>query len=958
MSDPETAIATVRRARSRRAPGRFDRLRLAWLPALALALGLLASLTPPHHALSNALRDASLRWVAQPAHYDDTLIVDIDDASLRSLKAQLGGWPYRRDIYALVIEYLREQGARVIAFNIVFDETREGDEVLAKTIARRPDTVLGAAGLPQLIGLDDAPNPHLDRLSLPGPSQRPATRWSALALPNSTLLVASTGPSALAVITSELDADGTLRRWPLLHGAGGRLLPSLPLAVLWRAGLNGDAAHADRSPLPSGIDMLPASAHGWPVDVHGAVTVRQVANRDAVLRLPFSRLMSEVLGQTQDEQTRGLFKGRAVFIGSTAFISDRVMTPFGWQPGLVMQANAYAALARGEWLTPAGWPGQALVLCIAVCPSLLCWRRGRPALQADAIAAALAVLAILGISLFALQRLALQSDVMPAMTVVAAGFVLATLLQLRWMQVANRRLAHERAVADAANRAKTELLANVSHEIRTPMNAVLGMAELLARTDLRPEQRRYVEVFRMAGGNLFALINDLLELSKIEADKLELHPADCSLPRLLAQQLMLLEPRALEKGVALTIDCPPQAGDGMRIDAQRLTQVLTNLIGNAIKFTHEGAVRVTLARNGDELQVAVHDTGVGIAGSKLGLIFEPFVQADGDVPRTFGGTGLGLSISKRLIKMMGGAIWVESTPGQGSTFHFTVQAPQVTLPATPPPAATGATGAPRPESAPRYSILLAEDNEVNVMVFEAMLQHSGHALDVAPNGEVALQKFRDARYDLVLMDIQMPGIGGLAATRAIRRIEATEGRPRTQVLALTAEAFESDQHSSLAAGCDAHLNKPISQDSLLQAIDSYAALSRSTCKSAAACAAMIPSALGPDAVIDRPAALALLGGDLAAYRRQVEHAAVFLPAWTQDFANALDQGDLTLAGDLARDLHNVSHRIGANALASTSADLAASLREGADLPPEALHQAVLANLQQTIGLLPGAGRPA
>ena len=925
--------------------------------------------------MSNALRDVSLRWVAQPAHYDDTLIVDIDDASLRSLKAQLGGWPYRRDIYALVIEYLREQGARVIAFNIVFDEAREGDDVLARAIARHPDTVLGAAGLPQLIGLDDAPNPHLDRLSLPGPSQRPATRWPTLVLPNSTLLGASTGPGALAVITSKLDADGTLRRWPLLHGAGGRLLPSLPLAVLWRAGLNGDPARADGSPLPRGNDMQPASTHRWPVDAHGAITVRQVANRDAIIRLPFSRLMTEVLGQTQDEHIRGLFKGRAVFIGSTAFISDRVMTPFGWQPGLVMQANAYAALARGEWLTPTGWPGQALVLSIAVSPSLLCWRRGRPALRVDALAAALAVLAILGINLFALQHLALQSDVMPAMTVVAAGFVLATLLQLRWMQVANRRLAQERAVADAANRAKSEFLANVSHEIRTPMNAVLGMAELLARTELRPEQRRYVEVFRQAGGNLFALINDLLELSKIEADKLELHAVDCSLQQLLAQQLMLLEPRAIEIGVALTIDCPPQAGDGMHIDAQRLTQVLTNLIGNALKFTHEGAVRVTLARNGDELQVAVHDTGVGIAGSKLGLIFEPFVQADGDVPRTFGGTGLGLSISKRLIKMMGGAIWVESTPGQGSTFHFTVQAPQITLAATPPAAVAGAAGASRPAAAQRFSILLAEDNEVNVMVFEAMLQHSGHALDVAPNGEVALQKFRDSHYDLVLMDIQMPGIGGLAATRAIRRIEATEGRPRTQVLALTAEAFESDQHSSLAAGCDAHLNKPISQDSLLQAIDRYAALSRSTREAEAACAAETPAAgcpplaaqgpplraapvaLGPDAVIDRPAALALLGGDLAAYRRQVEHAAVFLPAWTQDFASALAQDDLTLACDLAHDLHNVSRRIGAHALASTSADLAASLREGADLPPEALHQAVLANLQQTIGLLPGAGRP-
>jgi signal transduction histidine kinase/CheY-like chemotaxis protein len=783
--------------------------RLYWLPPLALALGLIASLTPLLRDLSHQLGDAGLRWTARVEHYRDVVVVDIDDAALRALQPRLGPWPYRRDAHALAIDYLRESGAALIVLDIVFDGARPGDDALARTIAKQPDVVLAAAGLKQSLGPDAPVATQLARVALPQTPQAPTVRWPALTLPSDALLAACTRPGCVGLITSPLDNDGVLRRIPLLHESAGRVLPSLPLAALILTHPDGaQALVRDRSR-----------------DGQGSVLPMLPRNADAVATLSFGALMGDALGLTDGQATRAAVRGRTVFIGVSAFAADEAVTPLGRLPGTTLLAMTYGALANTQLLKAAGWPAQGGLLALAVLPACLTWRRGRPAIAADALACAVTMVAVLGVDVAALALARVQFDPLPALAVVLFGFVLCAAAQLRWALRSNRRLASERAKAESANWAKSEFLANVSHELRTPMNALLGMAELLSQTRLSPEQKRYVNVFRNAGNRLFALINDLLDLSKIEAGKLEMRESVFSLRRLLADEFALLQPRAANKGLSLVLDCPPEVDDVLRADPERLAQVLVNLMGNALKFTREGEVKVTVQRLGTQLQFSVSDSGVGIAPDKLEVIFQPFTQADRDVHSTFGGTGLGLSISKRLVEIMGGRIWVESTVGHGSTFHFTVQAPAAQV--TPAPADAQAQASPVSSSttddAPTgCSVLLAEDNEVNVLVLESMLKLAGHAVDVAPDGEAAVRKFSEGRYDLVLMDMQMPGLDGWAATRAIRSLEATQGRPRTPVVALSAQAFEEEVQRSLEAGCDEHLSKPVSQARLLHVVSRLA----------------------------------------------------------------------------------------------------------------------------------------
>lgn len=362
--------------------------------------------------------------------------------------------------------------------------------------------------------------------------------------------------------------------------------------------------------------------------------------------------------------------------------------------------------------------------------------------------------------------------------------------------------------AEDASRMKSEFLANMSHEIRTPMNGILGMTQLIRHTSLSPEQVEYVDATRGSADMLLALVDDILDFSKIEAGHLELSSAPFSLRACLRAAVQTMQSRASQKGLELIVDIHPSVPDALNGDSVRLRQILLNLMANAVKFTATGHVYVQceVASHGAKsatLKFYVRDTGIGIAAEKHGIIFDAFRQADGSTSRTYGGTGLGLAICKRLVGMMGGEIGVDSVPGQGSCFWFTarINVASHTIQLEP--------GSVQAAPLPPLTILLAEDNLVNQRLIVRLLEKAGHTVDVAVNGEEVLQLLEQKTFDIVLMDVQMPVMDGLAATRSLREREAANRAQPVPVVALTANAMKGDREKCIEAGMNAYISKPI-----------------------------------------------------------------------------------------------------------------------------------------------------
>jgi len=421
------------------------------------------------------------------------------------------------------------------------------------------------------------------------------------------------------------------------------------------------------------------------------------------------------------------------------------------------------------------------------------------------------------------------------------GLAFNTMLEDLRRRNSETRLALQQA--ESSSLAKSQFLANMSHEIRTPLNGVVGMIELLRLTDPTEAQQQYIEGATQSSQALLRLIDDVLDLSKIEAGKLELELTPFHLPSLVHDARSLFSDQARAKGLGLSVSLASDLNLVVMGDAHRLLQVLTNLISNAVKFTSEGTVTIGASVQEDRgaavrVRFTVSDTGIGIPASKQEMIFDAFSQADSSTTRRYGGTGLGLSIARQLCHMMGGEIGVESTVGKGSTFWFTTvlrkhdgavaQSASVAPAPPPPPPVVAAPAATANLVSPvqrefkealgqtglaTIRILLVEDNPANLRVTQALLEAIGCQVVTARNGLEAVSAYRDGEFDLVLMDCQMPEMDGYEATRAIRQLEAVQGR-RTPIVALTAHALDGSRDMSLGAGMNDHLTKPLTMSVL------------------------------------------------------------------------------------------------------------------------------------------------
>jgi signal transduction histidine kinase/ActR/RegA family two-component response regulator len=393
------------------------------------------------------------------------------------------------------------------------------------------------------------------------------------------------------------------------------------------------------------------------------------------------------------------------------------------------------------------------------------------------------------------------------------------------LNVAQGELENQRLRAVAATEAKSRFLATMSHEIRTPLNAVVGMTEFLTRSALTPPQSEAIETIRTSSQLLLRLVNDILDLAKIESGRLELEEAPFSPAACVDQAVRLVRPAAEAKALALNIHLAPDLPARVGGDVTRLTQILVNLLGNAVKFTSTGHIDLTASSHPRpntaevELRFAITDTGIGIHAEQLARLFQEFSQADSSTTRHYGGTGLGLAISQRLAQLHGGAVQVQSTPGQGSTFTLSIvarrtePAPAAPAPAAPAPASPGIDASFAQKHPAR--VLVADDNPVNRQLVARQLQRLGYKADVAEDGALALELWRKEKHDLLLLDVEMPNLDGLQAATAIR----AEGGPKVTIVMLTAHATEEARTRCLAAGANERLAKPLTIGDLASTLD-------------------------------------------------------------------------------------------------------------------------------------------
>jgi signal transduction histidine kinase/CheY-like chemotaxis protein len=746
--------------------------------------------------------DTVQRQLSAALAMDHVIAVDVDDQSIRRLEPELGAWPYPRDVYARVARFVSRHGARAIAFDILFSESRPGDDALAASLDGR--SVLAAAAVPE-IG-DRLPD-YGDRLgraalfdgAFAQSASIPVQDWPDLALPLAKLTRRS--GARTGVITVVADADGIVRRASLLHRTRGQVLPSLVLAALIAADPSASVAFSDGE--------LRLGKRAWPLDSEGRVALRYPSNAAAIPVIPFFQLVAAEAGVQGTAHIGDLVRDKIVFLGSSAAVlGDFAYTPAGRLPGLNLNALfAELLLTRGVRRPAMLWLNVLLLVLTLAIPGAMTLhdRAARPMEFLWGFAAIGVVGAGGGLGLAAINQ---SSNWLFATFAGMAAQALALGVWLFALYQERQRLSYEKFAAQEANRLKTEFLNHMTHELRTPITAIMGFNKInQLADDLGREQRVHnSEVVARNCEHLLALVNNNLNLARIEANQLEIQRKPENVRQLLDDIVSTLRLMAAEKGLKLRLRRDPRLPPALSIDALRVREILINLVGNAIKFTDRGEVVLDVRRDADSLEIRVRDTGVGISSGDLAQVFEPFRRVAGSRAE---GTGLGLTITRRLVELMGGTVAVSSTPGEGTEFLVRIPATEVALPEP-------VDIRPRPVLASLLAgrVLAAEDVEHLRSLIELYLRKLGLECVSVANGFEAVEAALAGDFDVLLLDLEMPVMDGFEATRVLRE-RGYEG----PIIALTAHSGGSEVERAKHEGCDEVLNKPVTIERLREALE-------------------------------------------------------------------------------------------------------------------------------------------
>ena len=758
-------------------------------------------------------RDFVHTLTAPVFHADDILLIDIDENSLAELEPLLGSWPYDRDIFALVTQFLVDSKVDTIVYDILFSERRLGDEEFSKAIKSAGNVSLASLVYDHYLShdLQREQSAALESLSWKIESGIASTGLPKIIPPRPSFLQ----NAAIGVMNISPDQDGVLRRIPLFFDTEKGTFPSLALAALF--------------PQPGGepVRFLDAEQkirigeRKWPVDEYGSVIIQFPKNIDAIAALSFATILRAATGREGGNLDESILRNKTVFIGSSALVlGDYAHSPIqGRMSGLSLLAIAFHNLNHNLTLIPQRFLLNSILILIAVFSPLLAFRKSSDSSTfiwiAAATAAGFAVVILCNIGMVNYFRQ--ESVLLLPMVGGFCSFTMILMARVRNLYFERQNILLEKKAAEESNRLKSQFMAEISHDLRMPITSIKGYNEYLS-SGVRSSQLEK-ENFAIIENNcnlLLTLIDNLLNQARLEAGQIELKIGPTSIPYLLTSAADTFGVIAAQKNIEIVNIVERNISGPLMIDALRTRQILLNIISNAIKFSEKGQIIVRADWQNQNLLISVKDSGCGIPEQSLSVIFEAFRQADNVITASHGGVGLGLAISRNLVQLMGGSISVDSKPNVGTTFEINIPAPIASPGSDRNDASTSKNSFNGPiKTGSVASVLIVDDSTDIINLAKLHLNQMGVQALSATNGREGIQKAYDEQPDLILMDINLPDMDGTLAVKMIR-----EAGYYGKIVAFTADSEEEFSASDLKEKkLDGYLIKPFNREQLKNIFD-------------------------------------------------------------------------------------------------------------------------------------------